>query len=361
MKRLQTKIVLITFLNDFSGSPNILSVIANGLVRKGYQVEIITNHGIGFLTNIKGAKYKYVTYMRSNNNYLTLLFFIIAQIQLFIRIIFYKNDNTIFYINTITPIGAAWACKLTAKKRIYHVHENMQQDKPLYWLFRTTYKCCNTKTIFVSHYLEKLAVGTRSGKVIYNSLENEFTEIAQKYLNLKQKKGKYILIVASLRRFKGVYEFVELARKLPNYNFEMVLNATEQEVKDFRIETSAPDNVTLHSVQQNLHPFYQQAKILLNLSHPNLWVETFGLTILEAMVYGIPAIGPPIGGPTEIIEDGINGYIIDPKDLNELTKKITILMTDDEKYNTFSYNAYNKSKIFNYYEMINNVENYILK
>ena len=38
--------------------------------------------------------------------------------------------------------------------------------------------------------------------------------------------------------------------------------------------------------------------------------EAFGLTILEAMVSGLPTFGPAFGGPQEIIESGKSGYLL---------------------------------------------------
>ncbi len=38
--------------------------------------------------------------------------------------------------------------------------------------------------------------------------------------------------------------------------------------------------------------------------------EAFGLTILEAMLSGLPTFGPQAGGPSEIIENGVNGFLL---------------------------------------------------
>jgi sucrose synthase len=38
--------------------------------------------------------------------------------------------------------------------------------------------------------------------------------------------------------------------------------------------------------------------------------EAFGLTILEAMLSGLPTFGPEFGGPSEIIEDGRSGFLM---------------------------------------------------
>lgn len=42
--------------------------------------------------------------------------------------------------------------------------------------------------------------------------------------------------------------------------------------------------------------------------------EAFGLTILEAMASGLPTFAPVFGGPLEIIESGVNGFLMDTSD-----------------------------------------------
>lgn len=42
--------------------------------------------------------------------------------------------------------------------------------------------------------------------------------------------------------------------------------------------------------------------------------EAFGLTILEAMASGLPTFAPRFGGPLEIIESGVNGFLMDTSD-----------------------------------------------
>ena len=46
-----------------------------------------------------------------------------------------------------------------------------------------------------------------------------------------------------------------------------------------------------------------KASVCLNLSQQPDWVETFGLTIWEALTQGTPVIVPDVGGPLEIIDN----------------------------------------------------------
>ena len=65
--------------------------------------------------------------------------------------------------------------------------------------------------------------------------------------------------------------------------------------------------------------------------------EGLGLVQVEAMGYGIPVLGRDVGGITEILEDGYNGFVI--KDEYDLAQKISLLATDRELYKRLSANA----------------------
>lgn len=354
------KIVFITFLNDYSGSPKMLSLIVKDFIKRGYNVEIITNHNQGHLSNIARARYSYVHYRYVNNNkFLTLIYFIIVQIELFFKILFWRSTNTVFYINTITPIGAAWACKLSKKRYIYHVHENMNLKRGFYPIYKFTYRFCNKKTIFVSNFLARSVTSCNNYKVIYNCLDDDFINSANKYRQLDINKRKTILLISSFRRYKGVYTFIELARKLPQYKFEMVLSSSAKEVNELINKENIPNNIEIHPISTFLHPYYSTAKLLLSLTNPEYRIETFGLTILEAMSYGIPAIVPNIGGPTELIKNGVNGFCLDVTNISELVKYIKLLMEDKNLYSSFASASFNASQQYSCSNMMNQIEEYI--
>lgn len=50
--------------------------------------------------------------------------------------------------------------------------------------------------------------------------------------------------------------------------------------------------------------------------------EAFGLTILESMISGLPTFGTQFGGPLEIIQDGVNGFYINPTHQEETANKL---------------------------------------
>ena len=104
------------------------------------------------------------------------------------------------------------------------------------------------------------------------------------------------------------------------------------------------NNISIHSRQENVAKFYQQASVVLNLSDRRLFIETFGLTALEAMTAGLPVIVPTEGGIAEMVDDGVNGYKIDVADLDGIEHGIKELLTNKTRYVQMAKNAWCSAK-----------------
>jgi glycosyltransferase involved in cell wall biosynthesis len=61
---------------------------------------------------------------------------------------------------------------------------------------------------------------------------------------------------------------------------------------------------------------------------PSRWAEPFGLVIIEAMLQGKPVVGANHGGITDIIEDGETGFLIEPRNVSQLTERLALLTRD---------------------------------
>jgi len=139
----------------------------------------------------------------------------------------------------------------------------------------------------------------------------------------------------------------------------LVLNATQDEIDVFFNGHNIPKNLTIFSSQKDLHPFYHWADIIVNLSRPDGWIETFGLTIIEGMAYGLPAIVPPIGGILEVIEDGITGYAVDSRSREKLNETLVSILDNQINYTLMSKAAKERLLLFREEEMIKRMRNII--
>ena len=141
-----------------------------------------------------------------------------------------------------------------------------------------------------------------------------------------------VLMLASLRDYKGVPEFLALAGRVAGHTdirFDLVLNDGETAIERYFSAIAVPANVTIHPRTADPAAHYARASLVLNLSRPDLWVETFGLTLLEAMAFGVPVIAPPVGGPVELVDEGREGFLIDSRNGDELVDKV-LQLADDE-------------------------------
>ena len=88
------------------------------------------------------------------------------------------------------------------------------------------------------------------------------------------------------------------------------------------------------------YPDSMKAMSYLNITILPTYEETFGLVIAESMIVGTPVIGSKAGGVPEIINDGNNGYLFEPKNVDSLEKKILNLYLNKDLRNKLSKNAY---------------------
>lgn len=346
-------IVFVHLLNDRSGSPRVLCSVIAALKQTGERLCLIVgSDGIGCLdeADIETTKY---WYKRTPYRLLTLFTYLFSQLCLMIRLFRMQNINrdASVYVNTLLPFGAALYGVITRRAVIYHLHEVSVSPAPLKWFLTFVARHTAQRLIYVSDFHRTcLPIPAVPFQVIYNALENSFIIKAQSsQYRYRWNRNFNILMLASLRDYKGIPEFLDLAHRLADRSdirFHLVANDDEIAIHRYFSATSIPLNITVHPRTDNPAAFYAQASLVLNLSRPDQWIETFGLTLLEAMAFGIPVIAPPIGGPVELVEDGVDGFLIDCRDGGALYQQVLQLADDESLCLRLSAAARNKAAQF---------------
>ena len=330
------RILFVHLLNNYTGSPKVLYNELKSLGKnKTYEISLLTSRTDGILSNIEGVRYYYNYYKWSNKKIFLAFLFILSQIKSFFFVLIHKYD--IIYVNTVLPFGAALAAKIKGCRIIYHVHEIYIKPSLIKRFYYIVMRNCAHKIICVSKYVEEnLPFSDLNTCVIYNPVVLHDMPInVEEYLRQKFE-NKIIFMPTSLKEYKGVNQFVEIARKIPEYSFKLLCSVPLEEMQRYFSKVDLPKNLTLIGKKSDLWEFYREAGVLINLSLQDKFIETFGLTITEGFDAFVPAIAPNFGGPKEIIENEKNGFLINPYDINAVVNSIYNILNNFSTYKKYA-------------------------
>jgi glycosyltransferase involved in cell wall biosynthesis len=134
--------------------------------------------------------------------------------------------------------------------------------------------------------------------------------------------GTYVGFAGRIVPEKGIRTFAEAAR-ISGLPFRLSRHESYFEAP----ELSQGLETVVTRDRAGLEAFYRGARMIVL---PSLWFETFGLAAAEAMSHGIPAVGSRMGAIVELIDDGVDGFLFEPGDANDLAAKVARLWSDPE-------------------------------
>ncbi len=349
-------ILFVQIHNDYSGSARVLRMTLQALSEAGHTRHLLyVGRGDGLLTRTPVSRQSF-WYRRSRFRVLRLVDLLCSQVILFFRLLADRRipRDALIYVNTLLPFGAALYGKLTGRTVVYHVHEASAIPRPLLWFLNRITRLTSSLNIYVSDdHLRSLPIEGVPAQRIYNPVDPELARRGSASTYRHRRKGIFrVLMIAYLRDYKGVPEFVALARRLqsrPDIEFELLANGgASGDLSRYFGVPGKPDNLKVFLEAQQVADFYERASLVVNLSRVDQCVETFGMTLLEAMAFGIPVIAPPAGGPAELVTDAVEGYLVDSRNSDTLRERILTLADCPGLVEDFSTAARRRSTDFGY-------------
>lgn len=149
-----------------------------------------------------------------------------------------------------------------------------------------------------------------------------------------------LLSLCRLSKQKGIDWVLRSLRCLkaakPEIRFLYVIGGTgpdENEFKQLAEKLDLIDNVLFLGTvryEETTH-IYRAADVYVQPSHPQgSWLESFGISFVEAEFCGLPCIGTKFGGIPEAVRDGETGFLVEPGDEKALQEAILTLVTNEE-------------------------------
>mgnify|MGYP004507072667 FL=1 len=153
--------------------------------------------------------------------------------------------------------------------------------------------------------------------------------------------SKTILSVGRLTYQKGFDMLVEVAdlflKKYPDWNWIILGEGEDRESLERQIkEKGLEKQLILKGNVENVSEYYAKASMFVMTSR----FEGLPMTLLETKPHKLPIVSFNCKtGPSELIEDGVNGYLVQEENLDEMAEKIQQLMNNSSLRKNFSENA----------------------
>lgn len=240
-----------------------------------------------------------------------------------------KEDYDIVHINTIFPRSLYMSHKAHRQKKavLYYAHSTMEDFShsfkgsdffaPLFKRWIT--HCYNTADVLATptEYSKNLLKTYSLKPPIYdlsNGIDSDFfapNERARARFRQKYEippRQKVVISVGHYIERKGITDFIEIARRLPQYEFYWFgytnLNLVPGEIR--KAITTAPDNLHFPGYvgREELRDAYCGSDLFLFLTYE----ETEGIVLLEALACGVPVVVRDIPIYRDFLTDGVNAY-----------------------------------------------------
>ena len=278
----------------------------------------------------------------------------------FINNLIKEKSIDIVYTNTSVIFVGGISAKICKVKSVWHIREIIKSKYERFIVSKivnifSDYIIANSKAT-----AEAISKNKDKVKVVYNAIDIEknsdlkgidefYKEVAATIVksNNKIKIG----MAGRINRWKGQKLFVDMAKLVSeeNDNVEFLIAGDVykgedyilDDLKGYILESGVKDKIGLLGQVDNMSNFYKKLDIFVL---PSIQPEPFGLVVIEAMNNKLPVVATNHGGPVEIIDNNIDGFLVDYKDAREMAQVVNKLIKDKELRNYISANAEKKVK-----------------
>jgi N-acetyl-alpha-D-glucosaminyl L-malate synthase BshA len=147
---------------------------------------------------------------------------------------------------------------------------------------------------------------------------------------------KLLVHLSNFRPVKRIGDVVEVFARVANAlpaRLMLIGDGPDRSTAEYLArKLGVQDRVHFLGKQDNVNELLPLADLMLMPSE----MESFGLAALEAMACRVPAIATRVGGVPELIEDGKNGLLFEPGDVDAMAEAAIALLNDPPRLEELS-------------------------
>jgi len=327
------------------GGGRVAQDVARGLVRLGHDIYVLAPHmkGLAMHSNDEGVhiiripsfrRKAYVGDLPAMSGYLAVGFFI--GLWLILR---YRPN--IIHVHFAVPAGLlAWIfSKLTGIPYVLTSHLGdvpggapEKTDRWFKWIYPITPRIWQDATTVttISDFTRALAFSHYpiDIKVIPNAIELNSINIEE----IQVHKPPQIIFSGRFAEQKNLEVIPQILANLRDLEWHCVMvgdGAFREKIIQLVTLLDLDDRFTFSGwiTPEGVNDTFRQSDILLL---PSL-AEGIPLTGLQALAHGLAIVASRIGGINEIVDDGVNGFLHEPKDIDGFTESLRMLLSNPER------------------------------
>lgn len=329
--------ILILFSQPWrvGGAETHVTDLVKGLRSKGHIVYLAI-HGENTAAKLEGiAAEQWLFNFRSANPFE----YVAVGIELAKRVKEYKIDMIHAHQRTAGYLGA-FIKRQTGIPFVVTIHDPWERA-----LFKKSHSLIFDHIITVSEFLRKRFISTfgfDAGKVhtIYNGVNQYCYDAAiMKIETLQEIRNdlgilphyKVISLIARLYASKGHQYLIEAApeiiKHIPNVRFLFVGSGDHEERFKKQISKLGIDKYFIFAgYREDIPELIAVSDIVVRPSD----MEGLPINLIEAMLMEKPVVATAIAGVPEMIESGVNGYMMQPGSITELAQKLIDILENEE-------------------------------
>jgi len=285
--------------------------------------------------------------VRKQSNFVQALLSLTQLIPLLIKVVKIAKKYDLIYANTqkALVIGAL-ASFFSRRPLVYHLHDILSKEHFSQTNLRVAITLANlfASLVIANSHASQKAFIQAGGKseltaVVYNGFDHQNYQICESDVKKIQQQlgleGKFIVgHFSRLAPWKGQHILIDALEKCPPqvtailvgdalFGEQDYIQELHQQVKALGLE----NRVKFLGFRSDVPQLMAACNLV---AHTSTAPEPFGRVIVEAMLCGTPVVAAKAGGAIELVQNGVNGFLVTPEQPLELAQVINTCLQETE-------------------------------
>jgi glycosyltransferase involved in cell wall biosynthesis len=347
------KILFISHTSGIGGAERCFGDLVCGINRRIYEpIALLPNKGpLGEIISKCGIKpflfnspWWIGPHGKIRTQLLKAIFLLPIRIKI-IRSFIRSMDIKLVYTNTITVLDGAIAAKMEKIPHIWHIHEIISKNKNLKSIIPK-----RLIRVLVTGLAKKIIVPSGAARLDISSTNKDRIIIVRNGLDMTEflgritgknfrhefaieKEAKIVMVIGDINEMKGIRDIVEAAKevcsKITNCLFVLIGEGKKYyiDIIKRKIDESAitRNRFLFLGFRHDIADLLNSADVMLCASK----VESYSMSILEAMAASRPVVATRCGGPEEIVMDGRTGILVPVAGIEQMSDAIINVLLDE--------------------------------